>query len=96
MFESNYYLSRIFEVLLISIVVSAMMTPVSIKLAHKIGVIDRPKDGRRMHRKPIPRFGGMAIFLGSMTALTIPAGMNQLIKVAMLGGLPEQVRPHAR
>ena len=87
MFESNYYLSRIFEVLLISIVVSAMMTPVSIKLAHKIGVIDRPKDGRRMHRKPIPRFGGMAIFLGSMTALTIPAGMNQLIKVAMLGGL---------
>ena len=87
MFESNYYLSRIFEALLISIVVSAMMTPVSIKLAHKIGVIDRPKDGRRMHRKPIPRFGGMAIFLGSMTALTIPAGMNQLIKVAMLGGL---------
>ena len=87
MFESNYYLSRIVEALLISIVIAAAMTPVSIKLAHKLGVIDKPKDGRRMHRKPIPRFGGMAIFLGSMAAMTIPAGMNGLIKVAMLGGL---------
>ena len=87
MFESNYYLSRIFEALLISIVVAAAMTPVSIKLAHRLGVIDRPKDGRRMHRTPIPRFGGMAIFLGSMAAMTIPAGMNDSIKTAMFGGL---------
>lgn len=87
MIESNYYLSRVIEALLISSVIAFLMTPVSIKVAHKIGVIDRPKDGRRMHRKPVPRFGGMAIFIGSMAALTIPAGMNGLIKVAMLGGL---------
>ena len=87
MIASNYYLSRIVEALLIATVVAFLMTPVSIKVAHKIGVIDKPKDGRRMHRKPIPRFGGMAIFIGSMAALTIPAGMNSLIKVAMLGGL---------
>ena len=87
MIQSNYYLSRIIEALLISIAVSALMAPVSIKVAHKLGVIDKPKDGRRMHTKPIPRFGGMAIFLGSMAALTIPAGMNGLIKIAMLGGV---------
>ena len=87
MFESNYYLSRIFEAMLISIAVAAVMTPVSIKLAYKLGVIDKPKDGRRMHRTPTPRFGGMAIFLGSMAGLTIPAGMNSQIKIAMLGGL---------
>ena len=87
MIESNYYLSRIIEALLISVAVAFLMTPVSIMVAHKLGVIDKPKDGRRMHRKPIPRFGGMAIFVGSMTALTIPADMNGLIKVAMLGGL---------
>ena len=51
----NYFLSRIIEAMLISVVA--------------------------------PRFGGMAIFIGSMAALTIPAGMNGLIKVAMLGGL---------
>ena len=87
MIESNYYLSRLIEALLISVAVAFLMTPVSIMVAHKLGVIDKPKDGRRMHRKPIPRFGGMAIFVGSMTALTIPADMNGLIKVAMLGGL---------
>ena len=87
MIESTYYLSRIIEALLISVAVAFLMTPVSIMVAHKLGVIDKPKDGRRMHRKPIPRFGGMAIFVGSMTALTIPADMNGLIKVAMLGGL---------
>ncbi|MBR2706545.1 MAG: undecaprenyl/decaprenyl-phosphate alpha-N-acetylglucosaminyl 1-phosphate transferase [Mogibacterium sp.] len=87
MIESNYYLSRICEALLISIAVAALATPLSIRLAHRLGVIDRPKDGRRMHRKPIPRFGGMAIFLGSMVAMTIPAGMNGQIKTAMFGGL---------
>jgi len=87
MFEANYYLSRIIEALLLSFAVAFLMTPVSIRLAHKLGVIDRPKDGRRMHKKPIPRFGGMAIFLGSMAALTIPAGMNEMIKIAMLGGV---------
>ena len=87
MIQSNYYLSRILEALLISGIIAFLMTPVSIRLAHKLGVIDRPKDGRRMHTKPIPRFGGMAIFLGSMAALTIPAGMNEKIKIAMLGGI---------
>ena len=87
MFEANYYLSRIIEALLISIAVAAVTTPLSIKIAHKLGVIDKPKDSRRMHKKPIPRFGGMAIFLGSMVAMTIPAGMNSQIKIAMLGGV---------
>ena len=55
MFEANYYLSRIIEALLLSFAVAFLMTPVSIRLAHKLGVIDKPKDGRRMHKKPIPR-----------------------------------------
>lgn len=87
MLNANYYLSKIIEALLISGVISFVTAPVSIKLAHKLGVIDTPRDARRVHRKPIPRFGGMAIFLGSMAAMAIPAGMNDKIKVAMLGGL---------
>ena len=86
MLNSNYYLSKILEALLISGIIAFVTAPVSIDLAHKLGVIDTPKDARRVHRKPIPRFGGMAIFLGSMAAMCIPAGMNDKIKVAMLGG----------
>lgn len=82
----NYYLSRIAEAFIIGVVVAYLTAPVSIKLAHRLGVIDTPKDARRVHKKPIPRFGGMSIFLGSMVAMVIPAGMNANIKTAMIGG----------
>ena len=84
---ANYYLGKIIEALLISSVVAFLTTPLSIRLAHRLGVIDRPKDARRVHKKPIPRFGGMAIFLGSMVTMFIPAGMNDKIRIAMIGGL---------
>ena len=87
MLGTNYYLAKIIEALIISIVVAFATAPLSIRIAHKLGVIDRPKDARRVHKKPIPRFGGMAIFLGSMAAMLIPAGMNEKIKIAMIGGL---------
>ena len=87
MFEANYYLSRIIEALLISVAIAFVTAPLSIKIANVAGIIDKPKDARRVHKKPIPRFGGMSIFLGSMTAMTIPAGMNNKIMIAMLGGL---------
>lgn len=83
---TNYYLLTIIKTFLIAVAIAAASSPLSIRLAHKLGVIDKPKDARRVHKKPIPRFGGMAIFLGSMAAMTIPAGMNEKIKVAMIGG----------
>ena len=43
---------------------SFLCTPIAKRLAEKIGAIDVPKDARRMHKKPIPRLGGFAIFLG--------------------------------
>lgn len=83
---TNYYLIKIMQALVIAIAVSAAASPLSIRIAHKLGVIDRPKDARRVHKKPIPRFGGMAIFLGSMAAMAVTVGMNDKIKAAMIGG----------
>ncbi|MBQ0005303.1 MAG: undecaprenyl/decaprenyl-phosphate alpha-N-acetylglucosaminyl 1-phosphate transferase [Clostridiales bacterium] len=68
-------------------VIAFVMAPVSIKVAHKIGAIDIPKDERRMHKKPIPRFGGLAIFAGTMVSMGLFEGDNELIRVAMLGGV---------
>lgn len=87
MTPTNYYLTKIIEALIISVAVAFATAPLSIRLAHKLGVIDIPKDARRVHKKPIPRFGGMSIFLGSMAAMLIPAGMNNKIMVTMIGGL---------
>lgn len=44
-------------------VLSFLLTPPVKRLAHRIGAIDVPKDSRRMHKKPIPRLGGLAIYL---------------------------------
>ncbi|MDR3242778.1 MAG: undecaprenyl/decaprenyl-phosphate alpha-N-acetylglucosaminyl 1-phosphate transferase [Clostridiales Family XIII bacterium] len=46
-----------------------LLTPAAIKLAPKIGAVDVPGDGRRMHTKPTPRFGGLGIFAGVMLSI---------------------------
>lgn len=44
-------------------------TPIVTQLAFRIGAVDIPKDNRRMHKKPIPRLGGLAIIFGFAVAL---------------------------
>lgn len=71
----------------IALAVSLAATPLAIKIAPKIGAMDVPKDGRRMHTKAMPRFGGMAIFLGSMVSMFIFLTFDSRIPIIMLGGL---------
>lgn len=49
--------------------ISFALTPLAIKVAPKIGAVDIPEDDRRMHTKTMPRFGGIAIYAGSMAAI---------------------------
>lgn len=83
----TFYTQRMIMVFLISFGFAALATPLSIKVAGKLGIIDKPQDDRRVHDRPIPRFGGMGIFIGTMAALFIPASLNSNIKTAMIGGL---------
>jgi UDP-GlcNAc:undecaprenyl-phosphate GlcNAc-1-phosphate transferase len=51
---------------LTSFSISYFATPLVIKLAHKIGIIDNPKNQKHpkvIHTYPVPRGGGLAIFL---------------------------------
>ncbi len=48
-------------------------TPLVRVLAFKLGAIDVPRDDRRMHAKPIPRMGGVAIYL-AFTVTTLAFG----------------------
>lgn len=59
----------------LALVVSLLATPWAAKLAYRFGAIDDPKsDARRIHAKPTPRWGGLAIFAGIVVALlaTLP------------------------
>ena len=48
-----------------------VLTPVAIRIAWYIGAVDVPLDGRRMHRRSIPRDGGVAIFLSFLLGLAV-------------------------
>ena len=48
-----------------------VLTPVIIRTAWCIGAVDVPVDGRRMHRRSIPRDGGVAIFLSFLLGLAV-------------------------
>ena len=66
--------------------VSFTMTPPVRVLAYKIGAIDVPLDKRRMHKKPIPRIGGLAIFSGFLVASLLFCPMSAPLKSIWIGG----------
>ena len=47
----------------IALAVVVLLTPAVGGMARLLGVVDRP-EGRRLNRRPVPRLGGLAIFLG--------------------------------
>lgn len=46
------------------------LTPWAIRLAPYIDAVDIPRDGRRMHTHPIPRTGGIALFVAFLACLS--------------------------
>lgn len=48
-----------------------VLTPIVIRLGWTIGAVDVPLDGRRMHRRSIPRDGGLAIFASFLIGLAL-------------------------
>ncbi len=71
----------------VALLVALVLTPVVMTLAHRVGAMDVPKDGRRMHDHPIPRMGGLAIFLGFLLSVLIFVEMNMQIRGMLLGAV---------
>ena len=67
MFTTN----SVYVILALSVafLIAFASTPAVIALAHKIKAIDIPKDERRVHKKPIPLIGGLAIFYGFIVSV---------------------------
>ncbi len=71
--------------LVLSFGVAYFSTPLAIKLAHKIGAIDIPKDNRRVHKNPIPRLGGIAIFFGFLVSTLVMVELDKQLIGIILG-----------
>ena len=71
----------------VSFVISFLMTPPVKNFAEKVGAIDVPKDERRIHTRPIPRMGGLAIFVAFVAACLIFADTSTPLMGILIGAV---------
>ena len=53
---------------LCALVLSSALTPICRNVALRLNLVDHPDGGRKLHRRPIPRVGGIPILLSMATA----------------------------
>ena len=59
MFNNTFIYSL--EIIIVTMILSALFTPVAKKIASHVNALDMP-EARKVHKKPMPRLGGLAIF----------------------------------
>jgi len=66
----------------LSLLCGALLTPIVRRLAHRFGVLDHARSSRKIHGKPIPRLGGIAIVIAFYAPLVglllFQTGVGQL------------------
>ena len=73
--------------LAVSFLTSFLSVPFIKNIAVKAGAIDYPKDGRRMHKKPIPRLGGLSIYYGFIVSLLCFGTLDKQLWGIIIGSL---------
>lgn len=71
---------------ILAFLIAMAFSPIAIRVAYRIGAIDVPKDGRRMHTRAMPRFGGLAIYMGTMCSMLAFLTFDRQIIGVMIGG----------
>ena len=71
----------------VALVISFAATPVIKAFAQKVGAIDVPREARRVHDHPIPRMGGLAIFLGFILSVVLFVEISKPVQGILLGAL---------
>lgn len=75
---------------IVSFIVTVLCVPFVIKFAKRVNLMDDPKTHKHpaiIHKKPIPRAGGLAIYIGILIASIIFLPPDPLIFTLLAGGL---------
>ncbi len=75
----------VFLALAVAFLIAFAATPMVISLAHKVNAIDVPKDKRRIHKKPTPLMGGLAIFYGFIVSVLCFATLDRETAGILIG-----------
>lgn len=72
--------------MIFAFLIAFTVTPAIRVVSYKLGAVDVPKDDRRMHNTPIPRLGGLAIFISFTAATMIFGKFTPAMTAIWLGG----------
>lgn len=94
------YLIEIGLITLVTFVFTALIMPGMAKIAGHINAIDVPKDNRRVHTKPIPKLGGLGIFIGFLVGYMLfgvhSIQMNSILIgsfIIIITGIIDDIKP---
>lgn len=86
MFVDSKYMINVVVSFAVAMAISFAMTPVAKSFAQRVGAIDVP-DARRVHDHPIPRMGGLAIFIGFVLSVALFAEIDRQLQGILLGAV---------
>ena len=72
--------------LIAGLAISMVLIPVMVRLAPRLGMIDKP-DPRKVHAVPIPRVGGVGIVLGALLPIALLLPLDQSLIAYVFGAL---------
>jgi len=75
---------------IVATVISFLLTPIAIKIANKLGMVDDPKKHHHpkvIHTYPVPRGGGMVIFFAILVTSLLFLPLDKHLIGILLGGL---------
>jgi len=73
--------------LVLAVLISWLLTPLASKLAVKLGAVDQPTGGRKIHTRPIPRLGGVAIAAAFITTVLIMGPITRPLIALLLAAI---------
>ena len=76
---------NVFFIVAITFLISALLTPIAKKIAIHVGALDYPNE-RKIHKKPMPRLGGLAIYIAFLIGYALFGEINTQMISILIGG----------
>jgi len=83
---SKNVITQVILILIFTFTFSSLIMPIMKKIANHINAIDVPKDKRRVHTKPIPKLGGVGIFISFLFGYMIFGTPSTQMNAILIGG----------
>lgn len=71
----------------VSFIITFITTPFVKRIAEKIGIVDKPDEARRVHKKTTPLLGGLAMFYGFIVSVILFGFDDMNMRGMVLGAL---------